>query len=191
MYRTREAANRSSYRRQSFGIGFRPEMRPWMCDAGQEEENAAGPTKHEYEKRFEQVMIRLTITVAPSGKLLGRKRLADIGAFFTPDTILRWHRQLLANKSDYSDRRKNRVGRSRVRQVIVDLTLRMAKENPSWDCDRIQGGLASVGNRISDTTGENIPHPSERPQAPRTPLSWSMPSILDLEELSNFGAQFR
>jgi transposase InsO family protein len=43
-----------------------------------------------------------------------------------------------------------------VRQVIVDLTLSMAKENPRWGCDRIQGALAAVGYHISDTTDENI-----------------------------------
>ena len=42
------------------------------------------------------------------------------------------------------------------RQVIVDLVLRLAKENTSWGFDRIQGGLANVGFHISDTTVGNI-----------------------------------
>src|SRR4051794_6416768 len=33
--------------------------------------------------------------LAVKGKLLGRKLLSEIGTFFTPDTILRWHRQLV------------------------------------------------------------------------------------------------
>ena len=37
----------------------------------------------------------------------------------TPDTILRWHRELVAKKWDHSDKRKT-VGRPRIRQVIVD-----------------------------------------------------------------------
>ena len=48
--------------------------------------------------------------LARNGKVLGRKRLADIGCIFTPDTILRWHRQLIAQKWDYSSRRRP-VGR--------------------------------------------------------------------------------
>ena len=36
--------------------------------------------------------------LAVKGKLLGRKQLSQIGTMFTPDTILRWHRQLVAQK---------------------------------------------------------------------------------------------
>lgn len=70
--------------------------------------------------------------------------------------ILRWHRQLVAQKWDYSDRQEKRQGRPRVRQVIVDLAVKFARENPSWGCDRIQGALANVGYQISDTAVENI-----------------------------------
>ena len=65
------------------------------------------------------------------------------------------YRQLVAMKWDYSKRRKS-VGRPRIRQVIVDLILRFAKENPSWGYDRIQGALANVGYDISDTTVGNV-----------------------------------
>ncbi|MDF1844300.1 MAG: integrase core domain-containing protein [Rubripirellula sp.] len=94
--------------------------------------------------------------LAVKGKILGRKQLEQIGTLFTPDTILRWHRQLVANKWDYSDRKENKPGRPRIRQVIVDLVVRFAKENPTWGYDRIQGELAKVGYRISDTTVGNI-----------------------------------
>jgi hypothetical protein len=90
------------------------------------------------------------------GKILGRKLLAEFGTLFTPDTILRWHRELVAKKWDYSDRKKKQVGRPRIRQVIVDLTVKFAKENPTWGFDRIQGELAKVGYTISDTTVGNI-----------------------------------
>jgi hypothetical protein len=48
--------------------------------------------------------------LAVKGKLLGRKQLELVGTLFTPDTILRWHRQLVANKWGYFDRR-DRVDR--------------------------------------------------------------------------------
>ncbi len=89
------------------------------------------------------------------GKVLGRKLLALVGNLFSPDTILRWHRQLVARKRDYSDRR-NSVRRPWVRQVIVDLTLLFAKENPLWGYDRICDALANVGYHISDTTVASI-----------------------------------
>jgi putative transposase len=92
--------------------------------------------------------------LAVKGKILGRKQLEQVGTLFTPDTILRWHRMLVARKWDYSERRKS-VGRPRIRQVVVDLILRFAKEDPTWGYDRIQGALANVGYCISDTTVGN------------------------------------
>ena len=88
--------------------------------------------------------------LAVKGKILGRKMLEEVGTLFTPDTILRWHRMLIAQKWDYSDKRKS-VGRPRIRQVLVDLILRFASENPSWGYDRIQGAL---GNKIIEPGAE-------------------------------------
>ena len=42
--------------------------------------------------------------LAVKGKVLGRKVLEEIGTLFTPDTILRWHRELVAKKWDYTER---------------------------------------------------------------------------------------
>ena len=76
----------------------------------------------------------------------------------TPDTILRWHRELVARKWDYSSHRK--LGRPRIRQVIIDLIVRFAKENPTWGYDRIPGALANVGHHISDTTIRYLESPT-------------------------------
>jgi len=94
--------------------------------------------------------------LAVKGNILGRKQLEQFGTLFTPDTILRWHRQLVANKWDYSDRKEKKIGRPRTRQVIVDLTVKFAKENPTWGYDRISGALSNVGYHITDTTIGNI-----------------------------------
>lgn len=93
--------------------------------------------------------------LAVKGKVLGRKMLEQVGTLFTPDTILRWHRMLVAQKWDYSDRRK-KVGPPAVVKEIVDLVLRVARENPTWGYDKIQGALANLGHEISDTTVGNI-----------------------------------
>ena len=45
--------------------------------------------------------------LAVKGKALGRKALMELTTIVTPDTILRWHRDLVAKKWDYSDRRRN------------------------------------------------------------------------------------
>ena len=93
--------------------------------------------------------------MAIKGKILGRKALSEIGTLFTPDTILRWHRLLVARKWDYSKNRKS-TGRPRVDQETVDLVLRFARENPGWGYDRIQGALANVGHHVSDQSVGNI-----------------------------------
>ena len=69
--------------------------------------------------------------LAIKGKVLGRKVLREITTNFAPDTILRWHLQLVARKWDYSDRRRS-VGRPRIDKEIVELVLRIARENNSY-----------------------------------------------------------
>ena len=93
--------------------------------------------------------------LAVKGKLLGRKRLAEIGSLFTPDTILRWHRKLVAMKWDYSDRRQ-KAGRPPREEELVQLILKFAKENPTWGYDRIAGALKNVGYQVSDQTVGNV-----------------------------------
>jgi putative transposase len=93
--------------------------------------------------------------LAVKGKTLGRKRLEQIASIVTPNTILRWHRELVARHWDYSGRRKN-VGRPPVPQETVELALKLARENPRWGYNRIQGALRNLGNAISDTAVANI-----------------------------------
>ena len=94
--------------------------------------------------------------LAVKGKVLGRKVLEEIGTLFTPDTILRWHRELVARKWDYSGRREKKPGRPPTDESIQQLVVQMARENPSWGYDRIQGALANLGHQISDQTVGNI-----------------------------------
>ena len=80
---------------------------------------------------------RLRFTDAERSRLarkahaLGYKLLHTLETLVTPETLMRWYRQLIARKWDSSDQR--RTGRPRTRQALVDLILRLARENPSWD----------------------------------------------------------
>ncbi len=94
--------------------------------------------------------------LAVKAKMLPRKVLAEIATVVTPDTLLRWHRVLVARKWDYSDRRKKKPGRPPVSEKVKRLVVRMARENPTWGYDRIQGALANLGHEISDQTVGNI-----------------------------------
>jgi len=94
--------------------------------------------------------------LATKGKAIGRKALMELTTIVTPDTILRWHRWLIAEKWDYSARRRKAPRRPPVPDEVARLVLRMAEENPTWGYDRIQGALANLGHEISDTTAGNI-----------------------------------
>jgi transposase InsO family protein len=93
--------------------------------------------------------------LAIKGEILGRKMLNELAGIVTPETNLRWHRELAARHWDYSDRRKAGE-RSPVTAEIVELVLRLAKESPTWGYGRIQGRLANLGHHISDTTVAKI-----------------------------------
>jgi len=92
--------------------------------------------------------------LAVVAKTIGRQRLKQIATLFTADTILRWHRELVAQKWTYAA--KSKVGRPTVSEEVVELALRMAHENPSWGYDRIQGALKNLGFNISDQAVGNI-----------------------------------
>lgn len=88
--------------------------------------------------------------LAIKGKVLGRKRLEQVGTLFTPDTILRWHKKLVTKKWDCSNRGKRKSGRPRLPDELTQLVIRIAKENSCWGYDRIADVVANVGYKISD-----------------------------------------
>ena len=94
--------------------------------------------------------------LAEKGKLLGRRLLGRVATLCTPDTLLRWHRLLIARKWDYSDRTTKRAGRPAVSRELEELVVRLARENPSWGYDRIQGAMANLGHVLSGRTVANI-----------------------------------
>ncbi len=104
-------------------------------------------------------------TLAEIGKKLGRKVLEEVASIVKPETILAWHRRLVAKKFDGS---KNRTypGRPKIDAEVEDLLLRCAKENRSWGYDRIVGALANLGYKVSDQTVGNVLKRHGIPPAP-------------------------
>jgi transposase len=87
------------------------------------------------------------------------------------ETILRWHRELIARKYDGSEGRRS--GRPAVAGEIRELVVRMATENEGWGYTRIVGELAKVGHQVSRSTVRRIlrehgvgPAPERRPHMP-------------------------
>ena len=85
----------------------------------------------------------------------------------TPETLLRWHRQLVARHWTYSPKPKPVGGRPRTAVVIRELVIRFAVENPTWGHRRIQGELVGLGYRVAPATVWNIPRKAGLDPAPR------------------------
>jgi hypothetical protein len=89
----------------------------------------------------------------------------------TPDTILRWHRRLIAQKWTFTSRRPGRPG------IMIDIStliVRMATENPGWGYSRIQGALRNLDHRVARSTVARVlkdhgiaPAPGRRPSRRR------------------------
>jgi putative transposase len=92
--------------------------------------------------------------LATKAKKLGRKLLAQVASIATPETLLAWHRKLIAQKYDGSAFRTS--GRRRTTGEIADLVVRMAEENRTWGYRRIQGALANLGHFLAHNTIANI-----------------------------------
>ncbi len=107
--------------------------------------------------------------LAVRGHRLGRRVLRQIASVVTPDTILRWHRQLIVRKWTYPN---TRSGRHEVLAEIRRLVVRMADENPTWGYTRIQGALANVGHRVGRSTIARILKRHGVSPVPARPTSW-------------------
>src|SRR5215510_11343131 len=94
-------------------------------------------------------------TLAAIGKQLGKQALMEVASIVKPDTILAWHRKLVAQKFDGSQQRQS-PGRPKIDQELEALIVRMAQDNRSWGYDRIVGALANLGYTVSDQTVGNI-----------------------------------
>jgi transposase InsO family protein len=92
--------------------------------------------------------------LATKAKGLGRKLLAEVATLVTPETLLAWHRKLIAQKYDGSGKRA--PGRPRTADEIETLVVRMAEENRDWGYRRIQGALSNLGHELARSTIADI-----------------------------------
>jgi putative transposase len=107
--------------------------------------------------------------LAAKGRRLGRRVLRQVATIVTPDTILRWHRQLIARKWTFEPKRPGRPG---IMHQISSLIVRMATENPGWGYTRIQGALKNLGHEVARSTVAKVLKANGVPPAPDRPSSW-------------------
>src|SRR6266508_6037544 len=83
--------------------------------------------------------------MAALSRVLPRPRWSSF--LVSPQTLLRWHRELVRRKWTYPHRAIG--GRPPIADDVRELILRMGTENPRWGCVRIRGELAKLGIRVS------------------------------------------
>lgn len=91
--------------------------------------------------------------LATAAMKVGRHLLHECGTLFTPETLLRWHRMLVARKYDGSGKRGPKAVKA---NEIRDHVLRMKADNPDWGYGHIHGELKGLGYKVSWQTVRRI-----------------------------------
>jgi putative transposase len=99
---------------------------------------------------------------------LGRQALRHLATIVTPDTLLRWHRQLIARKWTYARKSPRRGVLAEIRRLVV----RIAEDNPTWGYTRIQGALKNARHCVGRSTIARILKTHGLPPVPERPTSW-------------------
>src|SRR6202171_1667869 len=110
--------------------------------------------------------------LARKAKAVGRKTLLELDSVVSPDTLMRWHRRLIAQKWSFTHWRG--PGRPGIMRLISELIVRMAQDNPGWGYTRIQGALANLSHKVGRGTIANVlkrsgiePSPARSTRTPR------------------------
>ena len=77
-------------------------------------------------------------------------QLRDVVRIFQPETVLKWHRELVRCK--WTQDHQNKGGRPKIDSELEALIVRLAEENPRWGYGKIEGELMKQGVKISQTT---------------------------------------
>jgi putative transposase len=104
-------------------------------------------------------------------KQMTTKQLRDVIFIVQPDTVLRWHRDLVRRK--WAQKHSSSGGRPPIKSEIEQLILRFVREN-DWGYGKIVGELRKLGHQVSDQTIANILKRHGIPPLPerKTSLSW-------------------
>jgi len=78
----------------------------------------------------------------------------DVIRIVRPETVIRWHRDLVRRK--WTQEQKNKGGRPRIHQEKESLIVRLARENLRWGYYKIEGEMTKLGFNVSLTTVRNV-----------------------------------
>src|SRR5207342_3799204 len=108
----------------------------------------------------DRALLATLLAVIPIARRHGLRLLV------TPDTVLRWHRDI-ARRRWAARSKRGRTGRPATRRTTKALVLRLARENPGWGYRRIHGELAGLGVKIAASTAWEILRNAGIDPAPR------------------------
>jgi putative transposase len=115
----------------------------------------------------DRALLAALLSVIPKARRHGLRLLV------TPDTILRWRRDIIRHRQAARSRRA-KTGRPATRQNIKVLVLRLARENPEWGYRRIHGELAGLGAKVAaSTVWEILRNAGIDPAPRRSGPTWS------------------
>src|SRR5258708_2588191 len=128
------------------------------------------PTKPRLTRPEKLMLVALTDRLKGMSQCF-RKRLAQSVLLVKPDTLLKWHRDLVRRK--WSFQRPNLGGRPPIEAGLEDLIVRLARENPRMGFEKIQGELLKLGYEVDCSTVRNVMRRHHLPPAPeRGRSSW-------------------
>ena len=110
--------------------------------------------------------------LAVKGRELGRKVLAEVACIVTPDTILGWHRRLVALKWTF---RRRTSGRPPIADEVRALIVKLARTDSNWGYRSIRDRLETLGHRVSRSTVASVLKEHGIDPAPRRGqrMSWA------------------
>jgi hypothetical protein len=115
--------------------------------------------------RWEQLTLALLVTKLRRLTRDGRQHWSRSLVLITPETVLRWHRDLVRRKWTFHACR--RAGRRPTDATLQALIVRLARENPRWGYARIHGELAKLGHTVGRSTIRTILQRHAVPPAPQ------------------------
>jgi putative transposase len=123
--------------------------------------------------RLDKLTLAVLASKLANPALRAKAKFDGVLLLFKPDTVLRWHRDLVRRKWTF---KKRRLGGQRVTDPdLTAMLLRLARENPTWGYSKLHGELLKLGYRIGRSTVRDIlkrQHVPPAPERSRNGGSW-------------------
>ncbi len=114
--------------------------------------------------RWEKLTLVLLVSQLTTLRTSARARLSQVVLLFKPDTLLKWHRELVRRK--WTFRKEAPRGRPAISRELAALILQLARENPTWGYGKLEGELGKLGYVIGRSTVRDVLKRQHVPPAP-------------------------